>query len=315
MKRQLVIASAQLGPVNLADSKESVVMRLIELMREAASRGARFVVFPELALTTFFPRYWMEDAAQVDARFFEAAMPSPVTQSLFDEAIKLGIGFYLGYGELINGGAKQRHFNTSILVNPKGELVGKYRKVHLPGHADHKPEAAFQHLEKKYFEVGNLGFPVYRFMDTVAGMLICNDRRWPEAFRVLGLQGAEVVTLGFNTPTENLHYPEPPALRVHHHLIMAQSMAFQNAIWLVETAKCGFEDGFRMFGHSVIVAPTGEIVAKSVSEEDEVIVANADLSLGDNLRKTMFNLAAHRRPEHYKLITERVGVEVTPAND
>ena len=315
MKRQMVIASAQLGAVNLADSKESVVLRLIELMREAAARGARFVVFPELALTTFFPRYWMDNDAEVDARYFEASMPSQVTQALFDEGIKLGVGFYLGYGELINDGEKPRHFNTAILVNPKGEIVGKYRKVHLPGHADHKPEAAFQHLEKKYFEVGNLGFPVYRFMDTVAGMLICNDRRWPEAFRVLGLQGAEIVTLGFNTPTENLHYTEPPALRVHHHLIMAQSMAFQNAIWLVETAKCGFEDGFRMFGHSVIVAPTGEIVAKSVSEEDEVIVANADLSLGDNLRKTMFNLAAHRRPEHYKLITERTGVEVTPAND
>lgn len=315
MKRQMVIASAQLGAVNLADSRESVVLRLIELMREAAGRGARFVVFPELALTTFFPRYWMDDDAEVDARYFEASMPSPVTQPLFDEAIKLGLGFYLGYGELISDGEKPLHFNTAILVNPKGEIVGKYRKVHLPGHADHKPEAAFQHLEKKYFEVGNLGFPVYRFMDTVAGMLICNDRRWPEAFRVLGLQGAEIVTLGFNTPTENLHYAEPPALRVHHHLIMAQSMAFQNAIWLVETAKCGFEDGFRMFGHSVIVAPTGEIVAKSVSEEDEVIVANADLSLGDNLRKTMFNLAAHRRPEHYKIITERVGVKVTPAND
>ena len=76
-------------------------------------------------------------------------------------------------------------------------------------------------------------------MDTITGMLICNDRRWPEAFRVLALQGAEIVALGFNTPTENLHYGEPPALRVHHHLIMAQSMAFQNATWLVETAKAG----------------------------------------------------------------------------
>lgn len=315
MKRQMVIASAQLGPVNLADSRESVVKRLLEMLREAASRGARFVVFPELALTTFFPRYWLEDMAEVDERFFEKTMPSPVTQPLFDEAARLGVGFYFGYGELVTEGGAVRHFNTAILVGPDGKIVGKYRKIHLPGHAEHKPEAAFQHLEKKYFEVGNLGFPTYRFMDMIAGMLICNDRRWPEAFRVLGLQGAEIVTLGFNTPTENLHYGEPPALRVHHHLIMAQSMAFQNAIWLVETAKCGLEDGFRMFGHSVIVAPTGEIVAKSSSEEDEVVVATADLSLGENLRQTMFNLAAHRRPEHYKLLVERTGVEVTPAND
>ena len=313
-KRRMVIASAQLGAVNLADSRESVVKRLLELLRSAASRGARFVVFPELAFTTFFPRYWTDDIAEADARYYEHEMPSPATRPLFDEARKLGVGFYLGYAELCEEAGATHRFNTAILVAPDGKIVGKYRKVHLPGHAEHKPGAAFQHLEKKYFEVGNLGFPVYRFMDTVAGMLICNDRRWPEAFRVLGLQGAELIALGFNTPSENLHYPEPPALRVHHHLIMAQSMAFQNAVWLVETAKCGFEDGFRMFGHSVIVAPTGEIVAKTVSEDDEVIVHDADLSLGDDLRRTMFNLAAHRRPEHYRLIVERVGVEVTPAN-
>jgi predicted amidohydrolase len=150
-------------------------------------------------------------------------------------------------------------------------------------------------------------------MNTIAGMLICNDRRWPEAFRVLALQGAEVVALGFNTPSENLNYPEPPALRVHHHLIMAQSMAFQNATWLVETAKCGFEDGYRMFGHSLIVAPTGEIAAKSVTEEDEVICFNADIDLAADLKRTMFNFAAHRRPEHYQLIVDRIGAEVTPA--
>ncbi len=272
MSRHLKIAAAQLGPIHLADTREAVVKRLIALMREAHGQGARFVVFPELALTTFFPRWWMEDAADVDRRFFEAAMPSPVTQPLFEEGIRLGVGFYIGYGELAQDGGRARRFNTAILVGPDGRIVGKYRKVHLPGHADHKPEAAFQHLEKKYFEVGDLGFRVWRFMDTIAGMLICNDRRWPEAFRVLALQGAEMVALGFNTPTENLHYPEPPALRVHHHLIMAQAMAFQNAVWLVETAKCGAEDGFRMFGHSLIVAPTGEIAAKTTTEGDEVVV-------------------------------------------
>jgi predicted amidohydrolase len=314
MSRKLCIAAAQLGGIHLADTREAVVKRLVALLREAVSRGAKFVVFPELAFTTFFPRYWYEDQAEVDRRFFEASMPSPVTQPLFDEAKKHGVGFYVGYGELTTEEGRQRHFNTAILVGPDGKIVGKYRKIHLPGHADHIKGAAFQHLEKKYFEVGNLGFRTFRFMDTIAGMLICNDRRWPEAFRMLGLQGAEIVTLGFNTPTENLHYPEPPHLRVHHHLIMAQSMAYQNSVWLVEVAKCGFEDGFRMFGHSVIVSPGGEIVAKTNSEDDEVVVHNVDLDYGEDLRKTMFNLAAHRRPEHYKLISERVGVEVTPAN-
>ncbi|MCC6533393.1 MAG: N-carbamoyl-D-amino-acid hydrolase [Burkholderiales bacterium] len=314
MARHMKIAAAQLGPLCLTDSREAAVKRLVALMREAHGQGARFVVFPELALSTFFPRWWLEDQAEVDRRFFEAAMPSAATQPLFDEGKRLGVGFYLGYGELIAADDRIRRFNTSILVGPDGVVIGKYRKIHLPGHAEHKPGAPFQHLEKKYFEVGDLGFRVWRFMDTITGMLICNDRRWPEAFRVLALQGAEVVALGFNTPTENLHYPEPPALRVHHHLIMAQSMAFQNAIWLVETAKCGVEDGFRMFGHSLIVAPSGEIAAKSTTEQDEVICFNCDIDLAQDLKRTMFDFAAHRRPEHYRLIVERVGAEVTPAN-
>jgi predicted amidohydrolase len=313
MARHLKIAAAQLGPLNLADTRTTATARLVKLLRDAHAMGARYVVFPELAFSTFFPRYWFEDQDEVDRRFYEFTMPSPETQPLFDEAKKLGIGFYIGYAERIVEDGVVHRYNTAILVGPDGRIAGKYRKIHLPGHAEHKPEAAFQHLEKKYFEVGNLGFRVWKFMDMIAGMLICNDRRWPEAFRVLALQGAEIVSLGFNTPSENLHYPEPPALRVHHHLIMAQSMAFQNATWLVETAKCGFEDGNRMFGHSLIVAPTGEIVARSVSEEDEVVCFNADIDLANDLKKTMFNFAAHRRPEHYRLIVERVGAEVTPA--
>ena len=312
MARHLKIAAAQLGPLNREDSRAVAVSRLTNLLREAHGMGAKFVVFPELAFTTFFPRWWMEDQREVDARYFESTVPSKETAPLFEEAKKLGIGFYIGYAELT---PEKRRFNSAILVGPDGSLVGKYRKVHLPGHADHKPKAAFQHLEKKYFEVGDLGFRVWRFMDTITGMLICNDRRWPEAFRVLALQGAEIVALGFNTPTENLHYSEPPALRVHHHLIMAQAMAFQNATWLVETAKCGYEDGFRMFGHSLIVAPTGEIAVKSHTEEDEVIVCDADIDLAADLKRTMFNFAAHRRPEHYRLIVERTGAEITPAND
>ena len=311
--RRLKIAAAQLGPLNLADTRTTATKRLVKMLRDAHSMGAKFVVFPELAFSTFFPRYWYEDQAETDRRFYEATIPSAETQSLFDEAKKLGIGFYIGYGELTQEEGRTRRFNTSILVGPDGTLVGTYRKIHLPGHAEHKPRAAFQHLEKKYFEVGNLGFRVWNFMDAITGMMICNDRRWPEAFRVLALQGAEIVALGFNTPSENLDYAEPPALRVHHHLITAQAMAYQNAIWLVESAKCGFEDGNRMFGHSVIVSPTGEIAAKSLSEEDEVICVDADLDLATDLKRTVFNFAAHRRPEHYKLIVERVGAEVTPA--
>ncbi|MDB5803290.1 MAG: N-carbamoyl-D-amino-acid hydrolase [Betaproteobacteria bacterium] len=303
MKRPFPMAVAQLGPIHLADTREAVVKRLLELLREAHARSAKFVVFPELALTTFFPRYWMEDQEQID-RFYERSMPNAATQPLFDKAKKYGIGFYLGYAELTPEGER---YNTAVMVDQGGKIVGRYRKVHLPGHADHKPKAPFQHLEKLYFNVGNEGFKVWKTMGTKMGMCICNDRRWPETFRVMSLQSAEVVVLGYNTPSVNIHWPEPPHLRMFHHLLLLQAHAHENALWVGAAAKCGAEDGFHMIAGSAIVSPTGEIAAQSSTEEDEVIFTNCDLALGDTFREHVFNFAKHRRPEHYKLIVERVG--------
>ncbi len=309
MSRNLRAAIAQMGPVHLADSRAAVVKRLMAMLRQAHGEGARFVVFPELALTTFFPRYWMTEEEEID-RFFEREMPSPETRPLFDLARELGVGFYLGYAELTQEKGALHRYNTAILVECDGRILGRYRKVHLPGHSEHLPQAPFQHLEKRYFEVGNEGFRVWRALDAVVGMCICNDRRWPETFRVMGLQGAEIVALGYNTPSENIHHPEPVHLRMFHHLLSLQANAYQNAAWVLAAAKAGREDGFGMIGGSVIVAPTGEITARAVGEGDEVVTATLDLELGEYIRRTMFNFEKHRRIEHYKLITERTGAKV-----
>ncbi|WP_345536305.1 N-carbamoyl-D-amino-acid hydrolase [Variovorax defluvii] len=302
-KRTLGLAVAQMGPVHLADSRDVVVARMIELMREAKGRGAEMVVYPELALTTFFPRYWMEEE-EAQRRFFETTMPNPQVQSLFDEARKLGVGFYVGYAELTPEGIP---YNTAIIVDKSGKIAGKYRKIHLPGHTDHKTDAPFQHLEKKFFNVGDLGFRVFDTMDVKFGMCLCNDRRWPETYRVMALQSAEVVVLGYNTPSINIYWNEPVHLRTTTHLVSLQANAYQNGIWVAAAAKCGSEDGHHMIGSSAIVAPTGEIVARTVSEEDEVICVKADLSLGEHFREHVFNFAKHRRPEFYGLIVDRVG--------
>ena len=303
MKRPFPLAVAQLGPIHLADSRAAVVKRLLDLLHEAHARNAKFVVFPELALTTFFPRYWMAEQEEID-RFFERTMPNAATQPLFDAARKYGIGFYLGYAELTPEGQR---FNTAVMVDRAGNIVGRYRKVHLPGHSDHKPQAPFQHLEKRYFDVGNEGFKVWNTMESRIGMCICNDRRWPETFRVMSLQSAELVVLGYNTPSHNIHWPEPSHLRMFHHLLLLQAHAHENALWIGAAAKCGREDGFHMIAGSVIVSPSGEIAAQSSTEEDELIFFNCDLALGDTFREHVFNFAKHRRPEHYKLIVERAG--------
>jgi predicted amidohydrolase len=309
LARKLNAAVAQLGPIHLADSRVSVVGRLMAMMRQAHGLGARFVVFPELALTTFFPRYWMTDQTEID-RFFEREMPGPETRPLFDLTRDLGVGFYLGYAELTQEKGEQRRYNTSILVESDGRIIGRYRKIHLPGHSEHLPDAPFQHLEKRYFDVGNEGFKVWRAFDAVVGMCICNDLRWPETYRVMGLQGAEIVALGYNTPTENVHHSEPVHLRMFHHLISMQANAYQNAAWVLAAAKAGKEDGFGLIGGSVIIAPTGEIAARALGEDDEVISSTLDLDLGDYLRRTIFNFEKHRRIEHYRLITERTGTKI-----
>lgn len=305
MSRLLTVAAAQLGPISRADSRAMVVERMIALMRDAKAQRADFIVYPELALTTFFPRWYYEDRAEAD-RWFEAAMPGPETQPLFDVARELGIAMSFGYAELTPDG---HHYNTSILVDRTGRIAGKYRKVHLPGHAEFDETRAHQHLEKRYFEPGDRGFPVWRFENGLVGMAICNDRRWPETYRVMGLQGVEMIVLGYNTPTANGHSKtETLADRMFHHRLSVQAGAYQNSTWVVAVAKAGIEDGHALFGGTLIADPSGRIVGELDHEEDGLLVHACDLDATRFGKETMFNFAAHRRVEHYDLLTSRVGV-------
>jgi predicted amidohydrolase len=305
MARFINIAGAQLSGIARDESRRQVVERMIALLHDAHKRGAEVVVFPELALTSFFPRWWMIDQAEIDA-FFETEMPNSATQPLFDAASRLGIGFYLGYAELAHEGEATKHYNTSILVDKTGKIIGKYRKVHLPGHADHRPHMPYQHLEKLYFDVGDIGFGSWDFAGGKFGMAICNDRRWPETYRVMALQGAEVVVLGYNTPT---HIPWEPVYdhlsAFHNHLVM-QASAYQNSMYVVGVAKAGKEEGSNLLAGSCIVAPSGEIIAMASTAGDEVFVAKCDLDICLYNRKSMFNFAEHRQVHHYKMITERI---------
>ncbi len=311
MSRIVNVAAAQMGPIARSETRRDAVRRLIAMMREAKARGAELVVFTELALTTFFPRWLIEDEAELHA-YYETAMPGPETRPLFDEAKELGVGFYLGFAELVVEDGKKRRFNTAILVDRTGTIIGKYRKVHLPGHAEPQPGRTHQHLEKRYFEPGNLGFPVFRGFGGVMGMCICNDRRWPETYRVMGLQQVEMVMFGYNTPFDHTGHPDIDGLTSFHNHLSMQAGAYQNATWVIGTAKCGTEEGSRMVGQSAIIAPSGEIVAQAVTLEDEVITAACDLDMGKRYRETIFNFAKHREPEAYRLIVERKGAIPPP---
>jgi len=312
--RTVVVGAGQLGPIERDHPREAVVERLLALLREGSERGCDLVVFPELALTTFFPRWFENDVASFD-HFYESAMPGPATLPLFDEAKRLGIGFCLGYAELTDPDSSgDRHrYNTQILVERDGAIAAKYRKVHLPGHEENEPDRPFQHAERYYFEPGPDGFGVWRAFGGVVGMMICNDRRWPETYRVMGLQGVELILCGYNTPIHYVPDPSQDILQGFHNALVMQSGAYQNGTWVVGVAKGGVEAGVDSLAQSMIVAPSGQIVAQAFTTGDELVVASCDLDWCQRYTGTLFDFERYRRPEMYTRITAQRGVVLPPA--
>lgn len=222
MARKVTVAAAQIGAINRDTPKSETVPRLLKLLREASQKKVKLVVFPEVALTTFFPRHLFESQEELD-KFFEHG--EDITQStdvkpLFTEARNLLIDIVLGYAERTPEGTG---YNTCVYYSSsEDKVVSKYRKIHLPGTKEpfEDPEAVNQ-LEKRYFTPGDLGFKAFRVPglvadavkksaasaeqntagkgDPILGMMICNDRRWPEAWRMYSLQGAELLMFGYNT--------------------------------------------------------------------------------------------------------------------
>jgi predicted amidohydrolase len=308
------VGAAQLGPIARNETREQVVDRLVALLGQAAARGCELVVFPELALTTFFPRWHLDagegdeiegDTTELDS-YYEVEMPSPATQRLFDEAKRLAVGFCLGYAELTSDGHR---YNVYVLVDRSGDIVGKYRKVHIPGHERFEPWRKFQHLERRYFEESPDGFSVHEAFGGTIGMAICNDRRWPETYRVMGLMGVEMILIGYNTPLD--YAPDPsqnPLQAFHNHLVM-QAGAYQNGTWVIGVAKGGVEEGVESLAQTVIIAPSGQIVAQATTIEDELVMARCDLDMCDRYKKTLFDFDRYRRPEMYARITSTDGVD------
>jgi predicted amidohydrolase len=307
MARYLTVGAAQMGPIRKDESRTEVVERLISLMEWGSQRGCELVVFPELTLTTFFPRWFLEDDAAID-KWFEAEMPGPETKPLFDRALELGLGFCLGYAELLydDQGVKHR-YNTQILVERDGSVVGKYRKVHVPGHDTNEPGRPFQHLERYYFEPGPEGFSVWDAFNAKVGMAICNDRRWSETYRVMGLKGVELILIGYNTP---LHYSPDPQQNAlagfHNHLVM-QAGAYQNGTYVVGVAKGGIEEGVDSLAQSAIIAPSGQIKAQCITTGDEIAIATIDLDYCDFYKNTLFDFDRYHQSQHFGIISDPRG--------
>ncbi len=291
-----------MGPIQRNDSRDSVVERLVALMHQAGEQKCDLVVYPELALTTFFPRWFVDDITTAD-HWYEQSMPNAATQPLFDTARSLGIGFCLGYALIEQVGDSVRRWNVQTLIERDGSAVATFKKVHIPGHEHNEPDRPFQHAERYYFEPSPDGFGVWDAFGGRIGMMICNDRRWPESYREMGLQGVEMILCGYNTP---LHYAPDPSqnpLQGFHNGLVMQSGAYQNGTFVVGVAKGGFEEGVPSLADSMIVAPSGEILAKALTTDDELVAADCDLDWCKQYTGTLFDFSRYRRPEIYTHLT------------
>jgi len=265
MSRIITVGAAQMGPIQRTDSRHDAVTRMIALLEQAAKSDCDLVVFPELALTTFFPRWFVDDITEAD-HWYEREMPSAETR-----------------------------------------IVGRYHKVHIPGHEHHEPGRPFQHAERYYFEPGPEGFGVWKAFGARIGMMICNDRRWPESYRVMGLKGVELILCGYNTPIHYVPDPSQDILQGFHNSLVMQSGAYQNGTWVAGVAKGGVEEGVDSLGQSAIIAPSGQIVAQTYTTGDELLVARCDLDWCARYKDTLFDFDKYRRPEVYGPITAQRG--------
>lgn len=296
MQRIVKIAAAQMGPNDESISRREVVARMLKLMDQAIEEHVEILVYPELALTTYFPKRVRNDYEQ----FFDEEMPNALVIPLFKQAEAADISFHLGYAEKVGS----KRYNTTIYVE-NGKVLHKYRKLHLPGLSKPDPNYVAKVFELHYFHHGDIGLKAFPARQATIGMFICQDRRYPECYRVLGLQGAEIILHGYNTTLE------PMAVSLNE--LVLRAGAYQNSLFVVGAAKAGLEDGVELIGGSCIIDPQGEIIAKASSNSDELVAARIDLDQIDAMRRR-WNFYGRRHPEQYGILTEPIKVPETKAS-
>ena len=282
MTTEMKVGGAQLGPAS--QSKGETVERMLGLMLEAKDAEVEFLCFPELALTEYFCTVVRDSVDE----YFETEMPSQLTKPLFEAAKEAEMGFVLPYAEKDG----ERRFNSSAIVGKDGRVIGTYRKVHIPGTVEPRLDGT-DILEKRYFTPGDVGFPVVDAGKAKVGVQICYDRRFPESFRALGVNGAEIICTPYNTPA----FDGDVEKGIDASDICIRSAAYYNGCFAIGVGKAGVENGVRFIGGSFIAGPSGEVLARASTAGDELITATIDLDEITTARKT-----ADRRPSEYAVL-------------
>ena len=287
MPRYVTVAAAQMGPNNEGASREEIVERMLVLLERATREGVELIAYPEMALTTYFPKKIRRDFDQ----FFETEVPPKALEPLLRRAAEARVAVHVGFCEKADG----KYFNSALLTDRDGRLCGTFRKIHLPG--TKAPDGFAQVHEPYYFAHGDTGYRVWDCDGAQVGIAICQDRRYPESYRALALQGAEIILIGYNTPIS--------ALALDLNELCMRAGAYANACFVVGIAKAGIEDGVELIGGSCVISPQGQVVAKASTTGDELITARIDLDLMTPVRKR-WNFLGRRQPQHYGILLQPV---------
>jgi len=278
--------SMALGVVQMrmTDTIGENVDRAIAHVREAAGRGATVVLLPEL----FEGHYWPQ--AQREA-FFNRAHPlegHPFIPKFQALAKELGVVLPLSFFER----AGHAHYNSLVMIDATGELLGLYRKSHIPDGPGY--------MEKYYFTPGDTGFKAFRTASGVVGAGICWDQWYPEAARAMALQGAEVLLYPTAIGSEPEAAGEMDTSRMWQRVMIGHAVA--NACYLGAANRVGTEriEGLEQsfYGCSFIADYTGEKIAEAGRTEETVLVAPLDLAAARSFRAGM-GFFRDRRPDLY----------------
>jgi len=257
-----------------ADDSAPNLERTLAFIDEAAREGAQIVALQELFNLPYFPN------RERDERFLDLAepIPGPATNAVAEKARQHGLIIMAPVYEREIAGV---YYNTAAMIGPDGNIIGKFRKMHIP-HSGHI-------IEKFYFKPGNLGFPVFETAHGKIGILICYDRHFPEGARALGLAGAELLLIPVASPRLQ-------ARDVYMKELMA--MAIANQVFVAAVNRVGEENGDAFYGSSLVCDPRGNIVAQAGSDGDEVLIADIDLAEVAKIRNSWL-FYRDRRPDAY----------------
>ncbi|TFY98648.1 carbon-nitrogen hydrolase family protein [Ramlibacter rhizophilus] len=282
MPGSIIVAAAQTGSVEDGDLK-TIADAAHAMLDEAARLGVRLLTFPELFLTPFFANRLEE---QFDRWFMDER--HEVLQSLRAKARGHGIALVLPFAERAADG----WFNSAFVYDETGREVGRYRKTHIPAYFPSAGPGGTGSFEKFYFAPGpSLG--TFAVAGTRIGILICNDRLYPEAARALALDGAELIAMpiAFSTYAD-------PAQRASIWEVPLRARAYENGVYVLACNRVGIEGPRHHLGRSMVVDPRGMVVAEAGTHEAQLLAAEIDLDAVSAARK-QFPWWRDRRPDLY----------------